>query len=49
VDAGRRTLPSGRETTTLHLLGINWVGFTEQNGNWGKTPGKDEPHSNLYH
>ncbi len=18
-------------------------------GNWGKTPGKDEPHSNLYH
>jgi len=32
VDAGRRTLPSERETTTLHLLGINWVGFTEQNG-----------------
>ncbi len=26
------TLPNERETTALHLLGINWVSFTEQNG-----------------
>jgi len=41
----------GAEPGDLLVVDFLDIGAFPHNawGNWGKTPGKDEPHSNLYH
>ncbi len=44
-----KTGSNSGDTATISVFGTSNAGLANAYGNWGKSPGKDEPPSNLYH